>query len=155
MKIADHFGLGSPSAIARRVFGEGRQQVRLAWTEVGAFHVCLWTLTATGTWTWGRQAEGLSEPGNSESRRPCQADEGQAWRHAAISAIRPPPVSHRAQFRSKNGLWTARTCGERAGWLQTAGLLDLVEPARLVHRGAQCMQAIVGMMVESYDRHMN
>ena len=44
----------SPSATAAGRRG-GSQQVRFIWTNIGAFHVCLWTFAMTEAWAWGRR----------------------------------------------------------------------------------------------------
>ena len=59
--------------------GAGQQQVRCLRTNVGAFHVCLWTFTLTEAWAWGRAEEGLvghrsASPWDDEPRRPSHAD---------------------------------------------------------------------------------
>ncbi|MFO0907050.1 MAG: hypothetical protein U0794_01570 [Isosphaeraceae bacterium] len=40
----------------KEVLLAGKQPVRFIWTNVGAFHVCLWAFTMTEAWTWGREA---------------------------------------------------------------------------------------------------
>ena len=34
----------------KEVVGAGQQQVRFVWANIGAFHVCAWTLTMTEAW---------------------------------------------------------------------------------------------------------
>jgi hypothetical protein len=88
--VADRFALETAFRDCKEVVGAGQQQVRLAWANVGAFHVCLWTLTMTEAWAWGRSTEELvdrsASPWDDSSRRPSHADKRRAWRLELLGA---------------------------------------------------------------------
>ena len=62
----------------------GQQQVRFVWANIGAFHICLWTLTMTEAWAWALEEEELVDrrksPWDDPNRRPSHADKRRAWR---------------------------------------------------------------------------
>lgn len=71
------------------VVGAGQQQVRFVRASVGAFHLCLWTVTMTEAWAWERAEKELSghrsaSPWDDESRRPSHADKRRAWRRELL-----------------------------------------------------------------------
>ncbi len=83
--VADRFSLETTFRDCKEIVGAGQQQVRFIWASVGAFHVCLWTLTMTEAWAWGRADAGLvghrsASPWDDEPRRPSHADKRRAWR---------------------------------------------------------------------------
>jgi hypothetical protein len=82
--VADRFSLEIAFRDCKEVVGAGQQQVRFVWASVGAFHVCLWTFTATEAWAWARPATDLvdraASPWDNASRRPSHADKRRAWR---------------------------------------------------------------------------
>jgi hypothetical protein len=86
--VADRFVLEITFRDCKQVVGAGQQQVRFLWTNVGAFHICLWTFTLTEAWAWGREDEELvdrsASPWDSPSRRPSHADKRRAWRRALL-----------------------------------------------------------------------
>ena len=85
-----HYGQAIEIAFreCKQVVGAGQQQVRFIWANVGAFHVCLWTLTMTEVWAWNRKDEELVDrsesPWDKASRRPSHADKRRAWRRALL-----------------------------------------------------------------------
>jgi hypothetical protein len=88
--VADRFSLEIAFRDLKEVVGAGRQQVRFVWASVGAFHLCLWTFTATEAWAWGRAEKGLvdhrsASPWDDEPRRPSHADKRRAWRRELLA----------------------------------------------------------------------
>ena len=86
--VADRFALEITFREVKQVVGAGQQQVRFLWSNIGAFHVCLWTYTMTEAWAWGRKDEELVDrsgsPWDSPSRRPSHADKRRAWRREVL-----------------------------------------------------------------------
>jgi hypothetical protein len=86
--VADRFSLETAFRDAKQVVGAGQQQVRKLATNVGAFHVCLWTYTLTEAWAWGRPDEGLVDrsgsPWDDAGRRPSHADKRRALRRELL-----------------------------------------------------------------------
>jgi hypothetical protein len=86
--VADRFSLELTFRDCKGVVGAGRQQVRFVWANVGAFHVCLWAVTLTEAWAWGRPADDLVDrsapPWDSPLRCPSHADKRWAWRRALL-----------------------------------------------------------------------
>ncbi len=105
--IADRLALETAFRDRKEVVGAGQQQVRFVWANVGAFHVCLWALTMTEAWAWGREADELvdrsASPWDAPGRRPSQGDERRAWRLALlreeIRAVLRPGVTE-AEIRA-------------------------------------------------------
>jgi hypothetical protein len=96
--VADRFALEITFRDCKQVVGAGQQQVRFVWTNIGAFHVCLWTFTLTEAWAWTRSVDELvdrsASPWDSPLRRPSHADKRRAWRRALLgeeirAALRP------------------------------------------------------------------
>lgn len=88
--VAARFRLEVTFHDLKEVVGAGQQQVRRMRASVGAFHVCLWTLTMTEAWAWGRDTDGLvghrrASPWDDESRRPSHADKRRAWRRELLA----------------------------------------------------------------------
>jgi hypothetical protein len=79
----------SEEIAVQEVVGAGQQQVRFVWASIGAFHVCIWTLTMTELWAWGRSELELvnrsASPWDNRARRPSHADKRRAWRRALLS----------------------------------------------------------------------
>ena len=87
--VADRFSLETAFRDLKDVVGAGQQQVRRVTASVGAFHVCLWSFTATEAWAWGRAEADLVghrcvSPWDDESRRPSHADKRRAWRRELL-----------------------------------------------------------------------
>ena len=87
--VADRFSLETCFRDLKEVVGAGQQQVRFVRASVGAFHLCLWTLTMTEAWAWSRgQKERAghrsASPWDDESRRPSRADKRRAWRRELL-----------------------------------------------------------------------
>ena len=97
--VADRFSLEMAFKDVKGVVGAGQQQVRRVRASVGAFHVCLWTLTMTEAWAWGRELAVLvghrsASPWDDGARRPSHADKRRAWRRELLAeeiraALRP------------------------------------------------------------------
>jgi hypothetical protein len=97
--VADRFSLETAFKDVKETVGGGQQQVRFIWSNVGAFHVCLWAFTLTEAWAWGRDESALvghraASPWDDEPRRPSHADKRRAWRQELLAeeihaALRP------------------------------------------------------------------
>jgi hypothetical protein len=82
--VADRFSLEIAFREVKEVVGAGQQQTRFHGANVGAFHVCLWTFTATEGWAWHRDGDSLTghrqqSPWDRQPRRPSHADKRRAW----------------------------------------------------------------------------
>ena len=89
--VADRFALETGFRDGKQVVGAGEQQVRHVWASVGAFHLCLWTVTMTECWAWGRPAAELTghrsaSPWDADPRRPSHADKRRGWRRGLLAA---------------------------------------------------------------------
>ena len=87
--VADRFSLEITFREVKEVVGAGQQQTRFHGANVGAFHVCLWTFTATEGWAWHRDGEGLTahreqSPWDDRARRPSHADTRRAWKREIL-----------------------------------------------------------------------
>ena len=86
--VADRFALETAFRDAKEVVGAGQQQVRFVWASVGSFHLCLWTVTMTEAWAWGRSDDRLvdrsASPWDDPTRRPSHADKRRAWRRELL-----------------------------------------------------------------------
>jgi hypothetical protein len=110
--VADRFSLETCFRDLKEVVGAGQQQVRLVRANVGAFHVCLWTVTMTEAWAWSRDAKGLvshrsASPWDDESRRPSHADKRRAWRRELLGN------EIRAALRAGATEWELQSAAER------------------------------------------
>jgi hypothetical protein len=88
--VANRFSLEVTFRDMKNLVGAGQQQVRRVRASVGAFHVCLWTLTMTEAWAWGREVDGLvghrsASPWDDGARRPSHADKRRAWRRELLA----------------------------------------------------------------------
>ena len=86
--VADRFSLEITFREVKQVVGAGQQQVRFLWSNIGAFHVCLWIYTMTEAWAWARDDKELVDrsgsPWDSSPRRPSHADKRRAWRRELL-----------------------------------------------------------------------
>ena len=87
--VADRFALETCFRDCKQVVGAGEQQVRHMWASVGAFHLCLWTVTLTDCWAWDRREAELvshrsASPWDVEPRRPSHADKRRCWRRELL-----------------------------------------------------------------------
>jgi hypothetical protein len=86
--VGDRFSLETAFRDAKQAVGAGQQQVRKLWTNVGAFHLCLWAYTLTEAWAWGRTTAGLGDrsgsPWDDPGRRPSHADKRRAFRRELL-----------------------------------------------------------------------
>ena len=82
--VADQFSLEITFRDCKEIVGAGHQQVRFVWTNISAFHICLWTFTMTEAWAWGRaeadSVERKASPWDDPDRRRSDADKRRAWR---------------------------------------------------------------------------
>ena len=88
--VADRFSIETCFRDCKDVVGAGQQQVRFLGANVGAFHICLWTVTLTEAWAWPRSGPELTghrtaSPWDDESRRPSHADKRRAWRRELLT----------------------------------------------------------------------
>ena len=82
--VAHRFGLETAFRDLKQTVGAGDQQVRRLATNIGSFHVCLWTCVMTEGWAWTKGAEILTghrgkAPWDTSDRRPSHADKRRAW----------------------------------------------------------------------------
>ena len=74
----------------KQVVGAGQQQVRKVATNVGAFHVCLWTSTLTEAGAWEppttERADRSGRPWDDPERRPSHADKRRSLRRELLRA---------------------------------------------------------------------
>jgi hypothetical protein len=89
--VAQRFALETTFRDLKDVVGAGQQQVRRVRASIGAFHVCLWTLTMTEAWAWDRGVTDLvghrsASPWDDAARRPSHADKRRAWRRELLAA---------------------------------------------------------------------
>ena len=87
--VAARFSLEVAFRDLKGIVGAGQQQVRRLRASVGAFHVCVWAITMTEAWAWGRAEEGpvghrSASPWDDEPRRPSHADKRRAWRRELL-----------------------------------------------------------------------
>ena len=87
--VADRFSLEIAFREVKEIVGAGQQQTRFHGANVGAFHVCLGTFTATEGWAWHRDGERLTahreqSPWDDRARRPSHADKRRAWRREIL-----------------------------------------------------------------------
>ncbi len=73
----------------KEVEGAGQQQVRNVFSNVAAFHLCLWTHTLVELWSWRRGGTQLKQrddrPWDDADRRPSHADRLKTVKRAAIT----------------------------------------------------------------------
>jgi hypothetical protein len=74
----------------KEVWGAGQQQVRNIWTNVAAYHKCLWTHTLVELWAWSRKRGALGDrrdsPWDDPERRPSHADRRKALRRLILES---------------------------------------------------------------------
>jgi DDE superfamily endonuclease len=72
----------------KEVEGQGQQQVRTVWANIGAFHLNLWVHTLTELWAWNRSVDEIRDRSNSPwddpERRPSHADRRKALQRLII-----------------------------------------------------------------------
>jgi hypothetical protein len=72
----------------KEVWGAGQQQVRNIWTNVAAYHLCLWMHTLVELWAWDRKRGALGDrrdsPWDDPDRRPSHADRRKALRRLIL-----------------------------------------------------------------------
>ncbi len=87
--VADRFTLETCFRDLKQVVGAGQQQVRGVASNVGSFHLCVWSFTMTEVWAWGRKADELvghrsASPWDDPKRRPSHADKRRAWQRELL-----------------------------------------------------------------------
>jgi len=84
----DRFAIEIAFRELKQIVGAGQQQVRFIWANIGAFHVCMWTLTMAEAWAWdkspGELVDRSASPWDIPARRPSHADKRRAWRRAVL-----------------------------------------------------------------------
>jgi hypothetical protein len=88
--IADRFSLETCFRDLKQIVGAGEQQVRGVASNVGCFHLCLWSFTMTEVWAWNQKAEDLvahrsASPWDDPTRRPSHADKRRAWQRVLLA----------------------------------------------------------------------
>jgi hypothetical protein len=88
-RVAKRFSLETAFRDLKHVVGAGDQQVRRVRTNIGSFHVCLWTCVMTEGWAWAKGAESLTchrskAPWDQAARRPSHADKRRAWQRELL-----------------------------------------------------------------------
>ena len=88
--VADRFSLETCFRDLKQVVGAGRQQVRGVASNVGCFHLCVWSFTLTEVWAWDRKADELvahrsASPWDDSTRRPSHADKRRAWQRELLA----------------------------------------------------------------------
>ena len=89
--VAQRFSLEVTFRDLKDVVGAGQQQVRRVQASVGAFHVCVWTLTRTEAWAWNLSVTDVvghrsASPWDDGARRPSHADKRRARRRELLAA---------------------------------------------------------------------
>ncbi|MDY3559086.1 transposase, partial [Gemmata sp. JC673] len=89
-RVADRFALETCFRDLKQTAGAGHQQVRRLPTNIGSFHLCLWSFTMTEVWAWDREAEERvghrsASPWDDPNRRPSHADKRRAWQHELLA----------------------------------------------------------------------
>ena len=88
--VSDRFCLETGFRDLKQVAGAGQQQVRGVASNVGCFHLCVWSLTLTEVWAWTKNAQELvahrsASPWDNSERRPSHADKRRAWQRALLA----------------------------------------------------------------------
>jgi hypothetical protein len=86
--FADRASIEQDFHDVKEVWGAGQQQVRNIWTNVGAWHLCLWMHTLVELWAWNKPADEIRDrtasPWDDPERRPSHADRRKALRRCHI-----------------------------------------------------------------------
>lgn len=68
--------------------GDGEQQVRNLWANIGCWHLCLWAFVLTHLWSWNLSDHELVDrslsPWDSQVRRPSITDRLRALRRVFL-----------------------------------------------------------------------
>ena len=88
--VADRFSLETCFRDLKQTVGAGQQQVRGVASNVGCFHLCVWSFTMTEVWAWNQKAEDLvahrrASPWDDPKRRPSHADKRRAWQRELLT----------------------------------------------------------------------
>jgi SRSO17 transposase len=89
--VADRFSLETCFRDLKQTVGAGQQQVRGVASNVGCFHLCVWSFTMTEVWAWNQKAKDLvahrsASPWDDPKRRPSHADKRRAWQRDLLAA---------------------------------------------------------------------
>jgi hypothetical protein len=86
--VAARCSLETAFGDVKQVEGAGQEQVRKLATNVGCFHVCLWSYTLSEAWAWGRKLAELADrrerPWDDPTRRPSPADKRRSLRRELL-----------------------------------------------------------------------
>jgi hypothetical protein len=100
--FADRAAIEQDFHDVKEVWGAGQQQVRNIWTNVGAWHLCLWMHTLVELWAWEKPADEIRDrtasPWDDPERRPSHADRRKALRrncldHEFTSIVKSQPLA--------------------------------------------------------------
>ena len=88
--VSDRFSLETCFRDLKQVVGAGQQQVRGVASNVGCFHLCMWSFTMTEVWAWTKNAAELvahrsASPWDDPKRRPSHADKRRAWQRELLA----------------------------------------------------------------------
>jgi hypothetical protein len=88
-RVAGRFSLEIAFRDVKQTVGAGDQQVRRVRTNIGAFHLCLWTFVMTEGWAWAKRSDELvghraGAPWDDPNRRPSHADKRRAWQRELL-----------------------------------------------------------------------
>lgn len=105
--VADRSAIEQNFHDVKEVEGAGQQQLRNVFSNVAAFHLCLWTHTLVELWSWRRGGTRLKQrddrPWDDADRRPSHADRLKTVRRAAIAeTFSALPVRQRASRKIRD-----------------------------------------------------
>jgi hypothetical protein len=97
--VADRAAIEQNFHDVKEVHGAGQQQLRNVFSNVAAWHVCLWMHTLVELWSWRRSGPQLKQrddrPWDSAARRPSHADRVKTLRRQAIRETFSAHQAHR------------------------------------------------------------
>jgi hypothetical protein len=86
--VADRAAIEQDFHDLKEVEGQGQQQLRDVWANVGAFHLNLWAHALVELWAWGQSQAQLCDrrasPWDDPQRRPSHADRRKALQRRCI-----------------------------------------------------------------------
>ena len=87
--VADRSAIEQNFHDVKEIEGAGQQQLRNVFSNVAAFHLCLWTHTLLELWSWRRGGRRLKQrcdrPWDDADRRPSHADGLKSLRREEIT----------------------------------------------------------------------
>lgn len=86
--VADRASLEQTYHDIKEVHGAGQQQVRSIWSNIGAFHLTLWSYALLELWAWDKKKDEICDrsasPWDEAERRPSHADRLHALRREVL-----------------------------------------------------------------------